>query len=173
MKRDRLNQPLPCSQLSSPLVLFWIERSKNKNIVVYEATASAAAGCYDTILPYWLEIDPAYVAKNRLAGKKDDRSELNYIEKQIAYGVSTKPSTDPRNRFPVVSLVALPNIVAHLVTCSDNIPRLRMVIGGKLAYLRRVYVESSESWVGLPKVLYVELFGVDLTGVDVYERIVK
>lgn len=35
---------------------------------------------------YWLDIDPEYVKANRKKGKTDDRDELSYIDKTMAYG---------------------------------------------------------------------------------------
>lgn len=71
-----------------PSICMYIERSKNKNVVVYEAVPAASdASKVESIHPYWLDIDPDYVAKNRAKGKQDDAEELNFIEKRMAYGV--------------------------------------------------------------------------------------
>jgi len=46
-------------------------------------------------------------------------------------------------------------------------------INGKPSILERVYVESREGWTGLPRVLYVDLFGRNKeTGLPINERIV-
>ncbi len=70
-----------------PALLFIIERSKNKNIVVYSAVFHGHHLHREKPVDvFWHDIDPAYMAANRKAGKMDDRSELNMIESQFAYG---------------------------------------------------------------------------------------
>jgi hypothetical protein len=56
---------------------------------VYEALRSGDKKELDHKKPmdvYWMDIDPAYVKETRKKGKMDDRSDLNTIEKQFAYG---------------------------------------------------------------------------------------
>ena len=51
--------------------------------------------------------------------------------------------------------------------------RARTQIGGKQAYLRRVYIATDESGV-FPKVLYVDIFGEEVgSGHAVTEHLVK
>ena len=81
---------LPTDQIDKETVLFWIERSKNKNIVVYEAEKTEdTLDHYNNVVGYWLKIEPSYVAKNRQKGKKDDRVEINMVEKKVCFRVTT------------------------------------------------------------------------------------
>jgi hypothetical protein len=51
--------------------------------------------------------------------------------------------------------------------------RARTTIGGKQAYLNRVYIATDESGV-FPKVLYVDIFGEEVgTGNAITEHLVK
>lgn len=91
-----------------------ISRSKNANLVVYEALTGGPSTPSTSLDPanvesedsapvpapptclgldaYWLDVDPEYVAKNRAKGKSSDRDELNFIERRMAYGVSCEPA---------------------------------------------------------------------------------
>merc|ERR1712054_710236 len=78
---------------SRPTVLFYLQRTKNENTVVYEAKMEG-----ETFDPkeqaqvYWLDVAPDAIEKARKKGKNDDRSELIWLEKSMAYGLSTKPA---------------------------------------------------------------------------------
>lgn len=75
------------AKLANPNILFIISRSKNKNIVVYEAKMEGGTiKASDPIDAYWLDIDPEYVEKARAKGVESDRVDLNMIERNMAYG---------------------------------------------------------------------------------------
>lgn len=156
-----------------PETLFIIERSKNKNIVVYAAIFQG-----DSLHPerpidvFWHDIDPAYVAENRKKGKLDDRTELNMLESQFAYGVQAK-STGKPHEFRL-HLVALPDRECFLIRSQEGVAHVRLHIKGKPCHLARVYVHSVERWMNpMPKVEYVELFGHHAeTGEIVHEKII-
>lgn len=75
------------AKVENPNIMFVISRTKNKNIVVYEARVDAGAiRAADPVDAYWLDIDPEYMAKNRAKGKDSDREDLNMIERRMAYG---------------------------------------------------------------------------------------
>src|SRR5262247_4394987 len=65
-----------------PAHLFVIERSKNKNIVVYDANRGPAGelDASEPVVAYWL-----------LNGEADKREELNRVERERAYGVDVTP----------------------------------------------------------------------------------
>lgn len=71
-------------------ILFFIARSKNKNLVIYEGKVSGDGHSFDTakaVDVYWLDLDPEYQAAKRKKGVTSDKEELNLVEKQFAYGV--------------------------------------------------------------------------------------
>ena len=83
-------------------IFLYVERSLNKNIVVYESImehakvqqngandlSSVGLRLNEPVRAYWLEIDPAYVEKKRKKGILSDVEELNFIEKKMAYGLT-------------------------------------------------------------------------------------
>jgi hypothetical protein len=78
-----------------PHVFLVIFRSKNSNIVAFEAKVKN--GVFDPNDPvdvYWLEIDEAYRSPRRRQGINHDRVELLSIERSMAFGVSTQRISD-------------------------------------------------------------------------------
>src|SRR5580765_7895818 len=69
-----------------PAHLFVIERSKNANIVAYDANRGPAGDFLgsEPVLAYWL-----------LKGEKGEREELNMVERQRAYGFDVTPGDTP------------------------------------------------------------------------------
>lgn len=168
------------SKYNSPHILFFISRSKNANIVVYEGKLDSATGQLDSknpVIVYWLDIDPAYVKKNRSKGITSDRSELNTLENNFAYGLSSKPysgNETKNNNGYKVELVALPSRAVYVYTENNNgqtIVKAYMIINGKPANIQRIYVKSTDRMIGLPKVDYVEVEGVYDDGSKAYEKI--
>ncbi|MFB3885833.1 MAG: DUF4833 domain-containing protein [Thermodesulfobacteriota bacterium] len=139
--------------------LFFVERSKNKNLVQYDVRLTGNDDILDSnpLSVYWvLE-----------SGKQRD---LNVIQRKFAYGVHSCEKL-AKNKFKVV-LVALKEreIIVEKIEGSF---RAIMVINGKPSVLERVYVESRERAMGLPRVLYIDLFGrIKETGLPINERIV-
>jgi len=154
-------------------IVFVIARSKNANIVVYEALRTEDKKHLNSKSPldvYWLDIDPEYVKKARAKGKQDDREDLNMFEKQFAYGIKVEATGDGAYK---ISLVALPARIATLFMTPDGKAQLNIEISGKQCRLQRIYVHSVERTLRPPKVEYVELFGIDpSTGAQAYEKII-
>ncbi len=142
------------AKLANPNILFVIARSKNRNIVVYEANmAGARLDDANPVQVYWLDIDPEYQAKARGKGKMDDREDLNFLEKKMAYGVSAAPSSVSGEY--TLSLVALPKTTMTLKLI-DGRPRAVYVKDGQQLVVCSVYVSSRDTWTG-PKVEYVNI----------------
>jgi hypothetical protein len=139
--------------------LFRIERSKNKNIVQYDICVSENGDVPDSkpVTAYW-------ILEN---GKKHD---LNFIEANLAYGIDSQEKLG-ENRYRIV-VVAMKdrNIV---VEKSAEGYRAITLISGKESILEKIYVNSEERMLGLPKVDYIDLFGRAVqTDASVKERII-
>lgn len=138
--------------------LFIIERSKNENYVQYDVGLKANGDLPDSspVTAYW-------VLEN---GR---REKLNTLEKKYAYGIASQEKIET-NRLRV-GLAALKgrDIVVEKI---DGSFRAVVTIDGKQSVLEKIYVKSQEKVVGLPKVLYVDLYGKTIqTGLSVKERI--
>ena len=158
-------------QLEKETICFAIERSLNRNVVIYEGLIDKATGKLRKDKPmdvYWLDLDPAYVEKNRKNGKMHDRDELNYIEKTMAYGISCTPVPGREDEY-TLTLVALPSKKCTLKIV-DGIPKTVVDINGKQCYMENIYVETQAGWTGLPRVMYVLVKGVTVDGGEPQEE---
>lgn len=149
---DAKDVPIPTTQVNKSTVLFWIENSNTKSIVVYEAKKKNNKE-YDFIHPYWLMVE---YAKDK---NKSERIEINSFEK-IGYGVDVKKHNDKHD----VTLAADPDEEMELITDSDGKPRIIININGKKCHLRKMYVKTQKQWFtfGIPTVNYVVITGIDI-----------
>lgn len=98
------------------------------------------------------------------------KSELNWIEKKVAYGASAHARHGKADEFDV-HLVALPHM-KPVLKMMDGIPTIVGTLGGRQCRMFRVFASSSENMFGLPKVHFVNIHGVDLeTGEEIVEKI--
>ena len=158
---------------SSPHILFVIGRSKNLNIVVYEAKLASGGGELDSkepVIVYWLDLDPAYQKQKRDKGVTSDRLELNFIEKTMAYGLSSAPNPAKPGHH-TVHLVAFSKRAVDVYFDQAKGRAVAMIeINGQQCELIRIFVSATESWTG-PKVQHVDVIGLDQQGQQVTERI--
>ena len=139
--------------------LFFIERSKNKHLVQYDVRLAENDNILDSdpVSVYW-------VLEN---GRQRN---LNLIQRKFAYGIESCEKLE-KNKFKVV-FVALKDREV-IVEKREGSFRAITAIDGKLGVLERVYVESRERSIGLPRVLYIDLFGrAKESGLPINERIV-
>ena len=138
--------------------LFVIARSKNANIVVYDAKLDASGRlAADSVTAYWL-----------LDGDPARREELTSLEFNRAYGFTLGPGEEP-------DTYTLQFKAGHrrraTLRMRDGCPVALVTIQGQLAVLKRIYVKSKEGGL-MPKVESIELFGEDATtGKPLHEKI--
>jgi hypothetical protein len=155
---------------TSPNILFLIARSKNQNIVVYEAkTNGNALDTSEPVTVYWLDIDPEYQKAARAKGVTSDRVELGTFERQFAYGLSSEAQSGGTYKVKLVAFPDRPVYVSY--DTAANRPVAKMDIQGKRCLLNRIYVSAKDRMLGPPKVEYVDLNGLDDHGAAVTERI--
>ena len=145
-----------CSKRDS---LFRIERNKNKNIVQYDACLLQNNNISESnpVHAYWVLTN----------GKKE---ELSLVESKQAYGIESKEKLG-ENKFRIV-LAALKNRSLIIQKIKGDYKAVTQ-ISGELSILERVYVQSQEQTLGLPKVQHVDLFGRSFrTNKPIKERII-
>ena len=138
--------------------LFCIERSKNKNLVQYDIRLTQNSDLPDSspVNVYWIL-------------ENGRREELNLIEKKYAYGIARQEKLD-KNKFKVI-LTAFKGLEIIVERLNDSF-KATVSINGKESILQKIYIKSEERWTGLPKVLYIDLLGLNKeTGLPVEERI--
>lgn len=149
----------PDGALAETRPLFIIERSKNANVVHYDARLTADG-----------ELDPKepVIAYYVMLAEDGRRKELNWIEKKMAYGFDMKP--DPSGNGYHMTIMGAPQQTIT-VRKEGNAIRAELVIAGRPAVLEKMYIQASEGLVW-PKVHYIELHGKDLlTGEKRFERV--
>jgi hypothetical protein len=125
--------------------LFFIERSKNKNVVRYDVCLKDDTDLIDQspVKAYW-------VLEN------GDTKPLNMLEDKLGYGIQSQRKLGTNRYAFNVAALKTRDIVVEKV--DDNYKAI-LLIDGKPSYLEKVYVESEEGWSGLPKVRRVDIFG--------------
>jgi hypothetical protein len=138
--------------------LFFIERSKNKNLVQYDIRLTE-----NRDLPDSRPVNAYWVLEN---GR---REELNSIEKKYAYGIVSQEKLD-KDKFKII-LVAFKRLEIIVEKMNDSFKAV-ISINGRESILQRIYIKSEETRAGLPRVLYVDLFGrIKGTGLPIKERL--
>jgi hypothetical protein len=143
---------------SCPPHLFVIERSKNANVVAYDANRGQSGDLESSgpVVVYWL-----------LNGDKDRREELTAIEQERAYGVEVTPGGSPGTYSMVFKAQPKRQFTVRML---NGCPVVTTEVDGHDAIVRKLYVKSKETLV-LPKVAYVEFFGEDAqTGKSLHEK---
>ena len=154
-----LCSPLAASQDKAEH-LFFIERSKNRNLVQYDVRLTGNRDLPDSnpVTAYWILQD----------GR---REKLSSVEEELAYGIASQEKIE-KNKFRI-HLVAFKNreIIVEKIKGSF---KAVVSINGKESILQKVYVGSKEGPAGKPQVFYVDLFGrVIRTNLPARERIIS
>jgi len=142
-----------------PEHLFTVERSKNANIVVYDAllTNDGALDPERPVTVYWL-----------LKAEQGQRADLNRIERQRAYGFDIHAIKDRPGSYRMVFKAGKKR--TFLVRLRDGCAEAVVKIHGHPAVVTRIFVKSKEGGM-MPTVESVEFFGRDAsTGAPVEEK---
>jgi hypothetical protein len=148
------------AQAQATKPLFIIERSKNANVVHYDAqlTEGRKLNPKKPVIAYWI-----------MLAEDGRREPLSLIERQKAYGFRIKVEKD--GQAYRMRLMAYPGREIR-VYYNETRVAAEMRIDGNPALLERIYIASTEGR-SLPTVKYVELFGRDLnSNEERYEKIV-
>jgi hypothetical protein len=132
-------------------ILFYIERNLNKNRVVYEANfdADGMLLSHNPIKIYWI-----------MYAKNGENESLNFVEKQMAYGVKCTPEKNSKFEFDV-KLVADETRTFLLKQIAPFEARIFTVIKGVKVKLTHLFINANNSsyW---PKVNYIFIEGIEL-----------
>jgi len=156
-----LYAPLPV-QAETPVRqhLFHIERSKNANIVQYDAQVGADGKLFkkEPVVGYWI----------RLA-EEGQVKELSWVQRTFAFGFDTK--LDKSRESAELHMKADVGRKINIIRNGDEY-RATIMIDGALSYFEKMYIDASRNGMSL-KVRFVELHGEDMqTGEVRYEKFV-
>ena len=142
----------------TPQALFKIERSKNANIVQYDAQieVDGKLNSNKPVAVYWIR-----------PGKEQRIRQLSFIQKRFAYGFDAKLDQESDTvTLDMVADIGRPIVVRH----ADEGYRAIMRIDGAASYLEKLFIHSTGGGLST-KLVYIDMFGQDLvTGEDRYER---
>jgi len=129
--------------------LFIIERSKNANVVHYDArlTSKGKLDAREPVSAYWI-----------MRAEDGRREKLNWMENEKGYGFDIKPA--PSVDGYIMILMAAPQLQITVKEAGNAI-RAEVVINGRPAVLEKIYIDASDGLTG-PKVHYIMLYGKDL-----------
>ena len=144
----------------NPLQLFYLQRTANINTIICELNLNAK-GIPDPEKP----INVYWMVYTEDGGKK----ELNYIQRNFAYGMDAKAVG---NGVYKLNFVSYKKRIFYLKWhAAGNRYQVFAPINNKEAILQRIFVkvEGGSFWV--PNIVYVEFRGIDpITGKEVMER---
>lgn len=141
-------------------MLFYIQRNQNLNTVIYKLNKN----CNNCINKH----DPFYIFwKKYSKGSRD--SEINYIQKKLAYGIQFESITDDALKMNIISY---PDYKIYVSRDNNNSYQAVSKIDGAWSKLSNVYVFAEERGA-FPVVKYFELYGTRLDGgLPCYEKII-
>ena len=138
--------------------LFVIERSKNANVVQYDArlTADGVLDPKEPVRVYWILLAEG--------GRHEELSPVG----RLGYGFDIKHDTSGKSWVMTLAPYRKREITVRQV---GTVVRAEILIDGKPSILEKLYVSSTDGRT-LPTVNYIELFGKDLkTGEKRYEKL--
>ena len=128
---------------SSSTSLFFIERSKNANIVQYDANLAADGSCNsrNPVAAYWV-----------MHAENGRREALTRLERELAYGFTTRLDATGTTVWMV--------LVAHRarpikIVCGNGTARAEIQNAGRRGYLTKLYVQETSGVV--PGVEWIRL----------------
>lgn len=151
---------LVCAAQTGPQPLFKIERSKNANIIQYDAQIGSDGKLLkkEPVVGYWI----------RLA-EQGQVKQLSWIQRKFAFGFSAKYHRDSDTA--TIDMVA---DIGQPITVKRVDGKYMAVIDfeGQPSQLERIFIQAHGKGISVT-VEYVEIFGVDLkSGEPTYGKII-
>jgi hypothetical protein len=141
-------------------LLFFVQRDPDANTVVYQLNLSNDGKLHEEepIKAFWIRY-----------AEKGQRKELNYIQRNFAYGLNFKKLA--KDNFEV-TFVSFDKMKLYLRKNTQGEFQVYTTINENPTILKRVFVRIEGGTFWVPNVLYLELKGIDTkTGKTIIERI--
>ncbi len=142
-------------------LLFYIQRTHNKNTIVYDANFDKDGNLNPEkpVVAYWIRYE-----------EQGQKMPLRSYEKWMAYGIKAKKLKNSPYDYRLY-LSASSKVVLWLKQTAPFKAEVITLIDGKISKLDRMFANLDESgWI--PKVNYGEFFGHDLkTGEKTYKKV--
>lgn len=144
----------------NPKLLFYLQRTANTNTIICELNADSRGipNPEKPINVYWL-----------LFTEGSTRRELNYIQRNFAYGIDSKSEGNDTYELHFVSYKKRKFYLRWHAPLKKY--QVFATINNKEAILQRIFVKVSGGSFWVPNIVYVEFRGLDpITGKEVLER---
>jgi hypothetical protein len=162
-KKMLISDTFPVPKDNSRL-LFYIQRTHNKNTIMYEVNykADSTINEQEPVKVYWIRYSD-----------KGEITPLSYIQRHYAYGIESL-MTDRNKKIFRINLVSYPKRPIYLMRAEgDTRYRAYVIMDNKPVYLVKAFakIEGGTFWV--PHITYVELTGKDpMSGKKLLEKII-
>ena len=153
--------PVPPTNENS---LFYIQRSKNTNAIVYELNRKPnnTLDAENPIKVYWIR----YTSDSSTAA-------LTSIQRKYAYGVLSRPYQGYHDSYVVQFAAYRKRNIFLMPNGNSGKYGAYVSINGKMAELKKIFIATEGGTFWFPKIAYVELTGMDpSSGKHVVERFV-
>ncbi|MDP4265897.1 MAG: DUF4833 domain-containing protein [Bacteroidota bacterium] len=150
--------------LKTDKLLFYIQRSHNKNTIAYDINFSTEGkiNTKEPIHPYWIRFEEG-----------GNKAELSFIQRKYAYGLDCKLVDKDKESF-IINFVCYHKRNIYLLRTGENRKYNACIyINGKLSILNKIFFKYDGGPFWFPKITYIDIFGNDLkTGAEITERFV-
>ncbi|GAB3555155.1 DUF4833 domain-containing protein [Spirosoma fluminis] len=139
--------------------LFYIQRSKDANTIVYDAnlTTDGRLNARKPVTVYWIRY-----------ADKGQREDLTLFQWQMAYGYKHRQSAAEGYDICLNAFRKRPINVVY----SQGKPMAFTSINGRSAHLQKVFVQVDPESGVIPRVQFIDMYGIDpQRGTPVHERI--
>jgi hypothetical protein len=144
-------------------LLFYFQRSHNKNTVVYDLNTNAEGklDCNKPVHAYWIRYEEGGTIK-----------ELSFIQ-QKAFGLHWQLSNKEKESF-TMHFNSFKKRTIHLMRAANGIYKAFITINNEYAELTAMFIKSENNSLGFPlKIKYVDLKGIDIKNRQIItERII-
>ncbi len=132
--------------------LFYIQRSKNTNAIVYEInrTPEGKIKAEEPIKIYWIRYS-----------SDSTTEDLTLIQRKYAYGVNSRSYNGQQNSFVIQFLAYKKRNIFLLPKNNDKQYAAYININGKLAELKKIFISTSGGTFWFPIIDFVEITGKD------------
>lgn len=145
---------------SNPDQLFYLQRTHNKNTIVYELNKKdGVLNTSEPIHVFWIRYE-----------ENGQRKELSYIQRKFAYGIHAKKINEEHYRLSLTSYGAFP---MDLIKGPDNSFKVYANANGKRIRLRRIFIKITGGTMWSPNIEYFELKGTEVQSGDVVTERMK
>jgi hypothetical protein len=131
-------------------LLFYVQRDPNINTAIYAVNyqENGKINQSNPIKAYWIRY-----------AEKGEKKDFNYVQRNFAYGIETKPIADDEFELQLVSYKKLPLTLKK--TDSDQKYHVFVNVNQKKIQVEKIFVRIEGGSFWLPNVKYAEVTGID------------